>query len=206
MSETSRVVVALPTRGIIYARTIKSMLDNGLTEYCIVEGLPIPDSHNTAVKQALERDPTHVFMLEEDIELPPCTLQMMLSIDAPVVFCNYPVLDTGEGTGCIYMQHGQIWHGPTGCALVKRAVFDKMPQPWFETDYSFDARDWRLMNIPNKYGGQDIHWGYKLRKLHIEMRQVPNWQVLHLRSPQLARIENNHGCYDINHLKPLRNP
>lgn len=202
----NKVVVALPTRGLIFSRTITSMLDNGLTDYCIVEGLPIPDSHNTAVKRALELKPTHVFLLEEDIFLPPGTLQKMLAIDAPVVFCNYPVLDTGEGTGTIYSRHGQIWHGPTGCALVKKEVFEQLNKPWFETDYSFHAKTWELMNIRNKYGGQDIHWGYKLRRAGIEMKQVPNWQVEHLRCAQLTRIENNNGAYEIRKLRPLRNP
>jgi hypothetical protein len=200
-----KVVAALPTRGLIYARTITSMLENGLTEYVIVEGLPIPTSHNTAIKKALALNPTHVFLIEEDIYLPPGTLQRMLAVDAPVVFVNYPVLDTGTGTGTVYSKHGQVWHGPTGCALVKREVFSQMKYPWLETQYSFDARDWKMMNIPNKYGGQDIHWGYKLRKLGIEMKQVTNWQAQHLRCAQLARIENNNGCYDIRRLKPLRN-
>lgn len=206
MNEQVRVVVALPTRGLIFARTLTSMLENGLTEYCIVNGLPLPDCHNEAVRQALEKNATHVFLLEDDIYLPPGTLQKMLEIDAPVVFVNYPVLDTGEGTGTILTRHGLVWHGPTGCALVKREVFNKMKFPWFETKQSFDARTFNPINIPTKYGGQDIHWGYKLRTLHIEMRQVPNWQVEHMRCAQLTRIELNKGCYDIRALTPLREP
>ena len=145
MSATIKVVAALPTRGLIYARTLISLQRNEIDGLAIVPGLPIPDCHNIAVKEALKEKPTHVWIVEEDMEYPDGTLEKMLAQNAYITVCSYSL----GAFRCIYRQGGKVTFGGTGCMLVRSEVFDQIPYPWFESDKTFDIKDWRKLNVPN---------------------------------------------------------
>lgn len=200
--EASKVVAALPTRGLIYARTISSLTDNGVQDICIVEGKPIPECHNEAVRQALKKNPTHVWMVEEDHYYPPGTLSRMLELNTEVACVNYPV--GGSSHPVIYLERGEIMHCGTGCMLVESSVFDRLPEPWFDSSKTFMARSWQMKDQPRKYGGQDIYFGWKVRQMGIKIKQVPNYQISHLRCTQLQRIEDNSGSYQIREMDPIK--
>jgi hypothetical protein len=193
MSATVKVVAALPTRGFIYARTLISLQRNEIDGLAIIPGQPIPDCHNLAVREALKEKPTHVWIVEEDMEYPDGTLQKMLDVNAYITVCNYSL---GQWR-CMYRQNGKISFGGTGCMLVRSEVFDQIPYPWFETDKTFDIRDWRMLNVPNKYGGQDVYFCWKARQMGLEIKEVKDFHVNHLRIKNMPKIETNTGYYDI---------
>jgi len=200
-----RVVVALPTRGLIFAQTISSLIDNGVQDICIVEGLPLPECHNEAVKRALEKKPTHVWMVEEDHYYPPGTLKKMLDLNAEVACVNYSMRPGGT-MPAIQRRDNRVWFCGTGCMLVESSIFDRLPEPWFETDKTFDFRTKNVIDRPRPYGGHDVYFGVKMEQMGVEIMQVPDYQVSHLRCTQLDRIENNEGCYSINEIDKLVSP
>jgi hypothetical protein len=194
MSST-KVSVAMPTRGLIYAKTIKSLINNGLSDFCIVDGLPIPDAHNEAVKQALTHRNTHILLVEDDMELPDGTLKALLKLNAYVACSDYALGDKGQWH-CTYKQQGKIMFCGTGCMLVRREVFENIiPYPWFENDKTFDIKNWAKYNIPNKYGGQDVYFCYKVREMGLEIQEIPNHHCGHWRTKSLERVGDNKGFY-----------
>jgi len=200
-----KIIAALPTRGLIFARTISSLIENKVDDIVIVEGMPIPDAHNKAVSGALEKGATHIWMVEEDHYFQPGTLQKLLDLKAEVACANYPMRDGGK-IGVVRIVDDKVFNCGTGCMLVKREVFEKIGEPYFDSSKTFNPHTWKVSDIPAEYGGQDIYFGWKLKQLGIEIRQVPDYQVGHLRCPQLLREEKNDGSYTINEIEKLSKP
>lgn len=196
------ITCVIPTRGLIFARTLLSLKANGITDPVIVSGLPLPDAHNEAVKQGLATNPDYIFMCEDDMEIPDNAIARMLQEDLPVVAIDYPIIEGGKFSSVTYRQ-GKVAHVSFGCTLFKREVFEQMPYPWFENDNSLDNRTWQPINKPHKYGGHDIWFSYKLAKLGIPFGVVKGWQAKHLRCEQLSRILTNQGAYTIKPLSPM---
>lgn len=197
MPDATVVSTVIPTRGLIFARTISSLQINGIDGFIVVDGLGIPDAQNEAVRQALKSKCTHVWFVEDDMEVPAGTLAAMLNLKKPVVCVDYPVIN---GWATVAWKDNQVIHCGLGCTLIERRVFELINPPWFVTDQSIDAKDGSVVNIPYKYGGQDIWFGRKLKAAGLEIVQLEGVEASHLRCAQLNRIESNHGTYQINAL------
>ena len=201
----NKIVVALPTRGLIFGRTVSSLIENKVDDICIVEGLPIPDCHNEAVQQALDKGATHVWMVEEDHYFPPDTLQKLLDLDTEVACANYPMRDGGK-IGVVRLKDDKVWNCGMGCLLIRRSLFERMEKPYFRSDKTFNAITWEQIDKPSKYGGQDIYFGWLMNQMGVEIKQVTDFQVDHLRCSQLERKEVNDGCYVIRSIEKLAKP
>lgn len=203
MSKQPRIAVLLPTRGLIFGDTIKS-LENNLEDIkkriIPIIGLPIPDAQNEAVRKALKGSYTHLWMVEEDVIIPDGTLEDMLKMDEDVVCVDYPV---AGGWSTIKKENGEIKHCGLGCTLIKRKVFEKIPEPWFEIDRSINADTGEILDIPMKYGGHDIFFGIKLREHGFKIHQLDGIECGHLRCSDLNRREDNDGVYQIYQLPAI---
>lgn len=202
----TKIAVALPTRGFIFADTLISLKRNGLTDIHIVPGLPIPDCHNEATKQALTSNPTHVLLFEEDMVIPDGTIEKMLDINGLITVVDYSL---GSWKCTHKNKAGEIMFGGTGCMLIRKEVFDRMPYPWFENDKTFDIKTWDKLDVKCDYGGQDIYFCYKARKMGIQIQEVPDLHATHLRCKNLERVQTNSGCYqffelDYENSKPIK--
>lgn len=201
--ENYKIAVLLPTRGLIFGDTIKSLFEN-LNSYkgkiIPVVGLPIPDAQNEAVRQALKTDCNHFLSIEDDNTFPKGTLKKMLAMDKDVVCVDYPL---ANGWSTIKKLNGEIQHCGFGCTLIKRKVFETIPKPWFRTDKSIDAKTGKVLDIPMKYGGQDIFFGIALRKYGFKIHQLDGVECGHLRCSDLNRQEYNNGVYKIKKLGPI---
>jgi len=136
-----KIAVIIPSRGTMYADTLKEILENleGF-DYDIFwsHGKPIPDCFNKPIEKALEKKWTHFWLVEEDMVIPPQTLQKLLEADVDVIACNYPVLD---GTPSVHADiEGNAYFTGTGCMLVKDAVFRKHKKPIFRSDIGWLIR------------------------------------------------------------------
>jgi GT2 family glycosyltransferase len=191
---TIKIVAGLPTRGFIFAQSLISLQRNGVTDVCYVTGLTIPDCHNEATKQALAKGATHVLLYEEDMEMPDGTIEKMLEVNGNIVVVDYAIGDQGKWH-CTYKKDGKILFGGTGCMLVRREVFERMPYPWFENDKTFDIKTWEPLDVQCEYGGQDVYFCYKARKMGIEIQEVPDWHCKHWRCKNLERVNSNDGRY-----------
>ena len=197
------VFTVIPTRGLVFARTIVSLARNKIDEIHFIQNLPIPDAHNEGVRAALFNYVPYILFVEEDMEIPDNVIYEMLKIDKPIVACDYP-MDNGYSTICKVKE--EIWWCGLGCTMIKRGVFENMKDPWFDSSYSWRIEEpFSLTRIenPNKYGGHDVNFGMKVREMGFEIVQVPGFEAKHLRCDSLDKGKYNEGVSPIRELLPV---
>lgn len=163
------IAVILPTRGLMYAETFKELLENldGFTyEIFWSHGNPIPLCFNKPLERALEKDFTHIWMVEEDMVIPKGTLAKLLEADKEIIACDYPIVE--EPSCTIHRDpEGRAFFTGTGCLLAKFEVFKNMPQPIFRSDilWMINSDGDKLVLTPEKtnpdkvYGFHDVTFG-----------------------------------------------
>lgn len=199
------IKTVIPTRGLVHARTIESLRENGITEFEVIYGYPLPESHNEAVKRTLTDYVEYVLFVEDDMEIPPHTIEKMVKCNAPIVVVPYP-MDNGYSTVCT--KDGEVLWGGLGCTLIKQSVFRAIPEPWFEVNHSWRIEDpFELTRIenPNKYGGHDINFFLKAREYGFIASRLQGIEATHLRVKSVERSDRTqHGVYEIYALEPIR--
>lgn len=200
-----KVCAVLPSRGLIYARTIKGLLENIEAEnIIIVEERPMPDCFNEGIKIALDRGAEYIWMVEEDNELPRGTLDALIQEadkGEKIITVDYTV---GGNNSHIYRKDGEpLWCG-IGCTLIKREVFEAIQCPWFEVDKHLNFKDegYEILQIPpenvgRKFGGHDSLFFYmKAWPLGYKIK-VLNKHLGHFRCKEMPKRELNNGQYTI---------
>lgn len=190
--------VVLPSRGLIFAEVIESLLDNlhGY-DYKIYQsiGLGIPDGHNRAAERAFNDGCTHVWFIEDDTVPPANALSKMLAQEGDIVAIDYGV----NGWSCITRGKidGEIkWCG-LGCTLVRRKVLEALERPYFRDDMQLRLNDMKWIPAPkDRYGGQDIWFCCQAREKGFKIYQVQG-ECKHLKLDALGRPETNNGSHII---------
>ena len=195
--------VVLPSRGLIFAEVIESLLDNlqGY-DFKIYQsiGLGIPKGHNLATERALADGCKFILFVEDDTVMPAGGLEKMLSADGDMAAIDYGV----AGWGCITRGKldGEVkWTG-LGCTLVKSYVFDKLEKPYFRDDMHLAINPGRsdfMTWVPapkDTYGGQDIWFGCKVREAGFKIVQVQG-ECKHLKLDSLGKPGTNNGAHTI---------
>ena len=200
------LALCIPTRGVIFARTIKSTILNPQlgkdAHVIIVEGLPIPDSHNECIRRALSTNCTHILFVEEDVEVPPDGIRRMVgtaSDGARIVAIDYPI---AHGKPTIMYVAGKPYFAGFGCTLFDRTLFEKeFHDPWLTDKYSLgivSPGKFELHDAPKeRYGKFDIYFGYQCQQLGIQISVIPNLLCKHLRMKTWERKITNVGMHDI---------
>ena len=210
------VAVLLPTRGILFTRTLSSILRNvfsrpggvqGLTstDFIVSEGLNIPDAQNFLVEEGLKTDADIFLMMEEDNVLPDGAFEKMLEVPADIVCVDYPVANSYS---TICRKGGKILWCGLGCTLIHRRVFEKLAKPIFRTDQTLritnlETMEYVLEDVPNKYGGHDILFCYYANLAGFTISQLEGFESPHLRSDMLGHNENNTGFRMVYQLDPV---
>jgi len=196
------IATCIPTRGIIFAQTISSLLLE-LAPFqeksiYIVEGLPLPESHNECVRRALKGKATHILFLEEDMVIPEYGLARMATIAANGA--QYVTIEYALEGGQSIMRLGSdvLWSG-LGCTLIDISLFERKGEPFFTNDktISYTGGKMELLNQTNKYGGHDVLFGLWLKEQGIPITIVPNMQCKHLRLASWERKTVNEGVHAI---------
>lgn len=200
----------MPTRGVIFARTILSTILNPElpkdSHIIIVDGLPIPEAHNECVRRALATDCTHIWFTEEDMEIKHGALTEMMKealCERPYVAVNYPLTDRVRS--CFrYDGKKLLWTG-LGCTLIERKIFEDIGDPYFTTDYEIQLSGTRIVST-NKvdpamkdkiYGRHDAWFGYQLNQKGVELYGIPDYTCNHLRMRTWERKIVNAGQHEI---------
>src|SRR6185503_1511904 len=122
-----KIAVILPSRGLMFSQTADEILQN-LKElqkwypagykFFFSHRRPIPECFEEPLKKALaDKEVTHIWLVEDDMILPPNTLTDLINKDKAVVTVNYPT--TSKGDAATLTIRGQVIYGGTGCTLVK---------------------------------------------------------------------------------------
>lgn len=206
-----KLALVIPTRGVIFARTIQStILSPELppdTQVFIVSGKKIPDSHNECARLALEAGASHIWFVEEDMEIPTGVLSRILdraAAGAPYVAVDYPITEKVRLT-CWYENGQPLWTG-FGCTLIAREVFEKFTYPYFTTEWEvwithtnplrYEIK--KCLNPDKVYGHFDIWFGFECRKKGIPIEVLPDVRCNHLRLKSWERKSNtNNGAHEV---------
>lgn len=141
-----RVAIILPSRGLIFSRTLEQILNNASKHaYRIYwsHGRKIPECFNKPLQQAL-KDPhnTHFWIIEEDMIIPDGILSKMLEMNVPAVTADYPL--TSDGASSIKKDLDEkIYLCGTGCLLLTREFISEYKNPIFRSDILFNIKNYR---------------------------------------------------------------
>lgn len=202
-----KIITVLPTRGLVYAKTMQGFIDNaqdcdaGIT---MPIGFPLPEGHNQGVKEALFLGATHIWFLEEDNEAPRGVLRKMFEMNEDIVVLDYNV---GGGVSHIKRdEKGEVMWAGVGCALIKVEVFEKIAYPWFECNHVYNEKGEEIGTIPvenlgKKYGGHDVHFFHKkCKEAGFKVTVLPEIKGDHYRAAEIEKRELNNGAYTITSL------
>lgn len=199
------LAVIVPSRGLMFSRTAEEIVKNlrGIPhQFYFSHRRPIPECFEVPTLQALEnKNITHLLFIEDDMVLPDNTVWDMLSLDAEVVTCDYPV--TKEGKGAVFADaSGRVLYCGTGCTLIKREVFERLEAPYWRTDIrwtplNYGKRVKLVGSMSNKvgYGLHDVTFGVRLAKAGIPITVAG--RVGQRKLVALGKQGSNNGAHKI---------
>lgn len=200
-----KVAIILPSRGLMFSQTADEILRNVKNidhKFYFSHGKPIPDCFEIPVKEALT-DPeiTHIWLVEDDMVIPPNTLKKMLDMDKAVVTANYPT--TKRGDAAVLSIKGRIIYAGTGCTLVKRVVFDELKKPYFRTDIAWIPKNkgdyikfTAVKRAGEGYGYHDVNFFMNLFRLEIPVHKLPE-PLAQRKLVALGKAGTNNGAHNI---------
>lgn len=201
-----RLAVVMPSRGLIHSRTIAEVLaetrDRGAHLF-FAHSRPIPECFNEPCTEALAWGADRVWIVEEDMSLPPGILdELWDALDAghPIAAADYPVLP-----GIMSVRRdpeGRAMHTGTGCLLAEApALAAAMP---FDTGWQYVrhgtgpwARQKAPAHSPTAYGQHDVDFGMRLHAAGTPIHIVPTRCTQYVVAREAAHKRNTLGWHDI---------
>lgn len=224
------IAVCVATRGLIHTRTMQSIFDG--INFCgfdcklyTTHNLPIPDSQNKLVDQALSDGADRLFFIEEDMFLFPQAFKAMCESEGNIVTLQYNDKN-GSPHGIIhYNELGEIIWAGLGATIIDREVFEKIGQPYFRIDVLYknvkkyvddlgraitqfeelppisewDSKQNKFVKKVNnyKYGGQDINFYTRARECGYTIMKLDDHKAHHFQLVKLGEPHINNGCHVI---------
>ena len=180
-----RVAILIPSMSTFAANTALCLID--LCVYSTLRGIPVGTlnqqcslvsaARNILTRQMMAFDPkpTHVLWVDSDMMFPQTSLERLLIHDKPVACAFYnkrvPPYPT---VGHLVNPNEDVSQGglfkadivPHGLALVKREVYETLPQPWYYESYDPAMA---TESDPTGMVGEDVNFSRDCVKNGIEM-------------------------------------
>lgn len=208
------IAVILPSRGLMFSRTAEDILNNlkGIShKIYFAHKMPLPDCFEVPTNEALKnKEITHLWLVEDDMILPPDTLKQMLERDVAVVTVNYPT--TKQGNNAVLKIKNQVVYGGTGCTLVKREVFDELKKPYFTDDIAWIPRNYgdhvkftatRKNKSHGAYGLHDVNFFMNITRLGIPIHDM-GFTIGQRKLKALGKAGSNNGAHKIEEWTKLK--
>lgn len=207
-----KIARCTPSRGLIHswtehaAEVARSEAEARGHEFrsFFTHDLPIPDCFNDICERAMDAGADLIWILEEDVVPDLGAFDQMLDAianGADIALIDYTV-DAPESCcferGIARDGTKRISWGPTGCILIKRMCFDRLPRPWF-------TRRGRVLrpsgeitwqsDTPTVYG-VDVEFTHALRQMGFNLQEVEA-KCDHLRIIERGQSWTNDGRHRI---------
>lgn len=214
MSNTFKVGVIFPSRGLCFSKTAEELLTN-LKGYdykiFFSHRQPIPDCFNKPVMYALDDSSiTHILIVEDDMKIPKGTFKALFKDPSKaVVVADYPI--TKDGRGSVFRDaDGRVLYSGTGCMLIKREVFDELKYPYFRTTTKWNVKNYgdhiKFFAKENKnndgYGLHDITFCFELNQLNIPIHVIDK-KLGQRKLIELGKAGTNDGAHQIEEWKKI---
>ena len=180
--------IGIPTRGVIFTQTLKSLSDNLINQnykIYLTQISPVDKARNDIIRSFLESKDDYLFMLDDDEVMPKNALEAMLGANKDIVVIDAPAKKTFK-SNIFKNKDGSIEASGFGCALFKRKVFETLPT-WFDLSprrkmeydgkYTFPIIDDAK---PNDWGGEDVNFSLKLKEYGFDIYQLEGFVCKHL--------------------------
>lgn len=137
------VAIAIPSGHMMHTRTAMRLVDlvigilrgGDLPVVLNFQSAVIPFSRTMLVRQAQAIKADYILFLDSDMTFPETAFAKLKAHDLDIVGATYqrrdgsgPVLPIQNPPLTSLVEADSI---PTGCLLIKMAVFEKLPKPWF---------------------------------------------------------------------------
>lgn len=150
------IALILPSRGLIFAETLKELLRE-LRPYkhkiYWSHGNSLPSCFNKPLLKALKQPHSHIWIVEDDMILPKGILKELLDTNERIIVCDYPLVKQPSGTILYDKDDNAIFTG-TGCMLARKEVFKDIPRPIFRSDIQWG---FKLVGDKIKFTAENVH-------------------------------------------------
>lgn len=194
------------------------------TRYYTTHDMPIPDCHDFCVAQALQDGATKIIFIEEDMYVFPEGYEALIGSGESITTLQYNDKN-GSPHGIVhYNESGEIIWAGLGATCIDAEVFKKLGSPYFRTNvmyrnikktvvggrsitdyveieprmvYNKETLKMEEKRDSYKYGGQDIDFYTRARKLGYKVNLVEGHKAHHFGLVQLGEPHLNNGCHVI---------
>ncbi len=140
----SKIIIGVACQDVVKSRTMQSIASNIIASDMVVDLLmketcDVVSSRTWLVREAIKKDATHLLFVDSDMFFPSDALTTLLSHNKDIIGVPYnkrkfPL----EGTHQLLVETPHPKTGlvrclsiGTGLMLIKLAIFEKIPEPWF---------------------------------------------------------------------------
>lgn len=143
-----KIALGIPTNRLIKPKTAQSLLELiSFSKYdwkiiISTRGYNTSENRNYIAAQAVNNGCDYLFFVDDDMILPPHTLEELLLCDKDIVGCVYKTKYETQDDVCEYFNDErpnglfEVKAIGTGCMLIKCEVFRQLPQPWFKYEWN----------------------------------------------------------------------
>lgn len=195
------------------------------TDIFMSHDLPIPLSHNFCVEQALQNPAIKkILFIEEDNFMFNDAFIALATSDYDIATLNYNDKN-GFPKGIVhYNEAGEVLWCGLGATIIKREVFEKLGSPYFRIDTRYKVvkkhmQDGKIITEheeieprtvynettgkveevkdPWKYGGLDVDFYTRVRRIGYRITVLPNYKAHHFQLIKLGEQYTNNGIHEI---------
>ena len=179
----NKVVIGMAVSEFIRTQTVGTLInlfkqrpDMG---FIFEQGPYVSFNREEVAARFMNGDGTHLFFIDSDMAFDPNVLDTLLAHDKDIVGARYYRRQGKEKDPAVRTRYDlpgmslpnhiyKNYATATGCMLIKREVFEKIPRPWFS------------LGPIEKPVGEDIFFCSKAKEFGVEIYEDPTLVVKHI--------------------------